>query len=143
VALFSQADLIGSVPEIAQLLTLDDDGNSVADDGVFDAVLAEATEWIEGYLEQAGETLADPPPKRLKHLGMKYAEYTLWRRRGHAERTKQLYEEWIKPANAWLDRIAAGSETLEPVAIDGSADSGGDVISETARTYPTGGGLMA
>lgn len=135
-ALFTQADLIGSVPEIAQLLTLDDDNDAIADSASFEAVLAETQAWIEGFLDQAGLTLSDPPQKRIKHLAMKYAEYTLWRRRGHAERTKQLYDEWIHPGAAWLERVATGAETLLP------SSGGAEVISEPARTFSSSGGLM-
>jgi len=140
-ALFSQSDLLAAMPEAIQLLAADDaataedleDADVVA---VFDAIVAEATDWITGYLEQAGLTLAATPPTRLKHLGIKYAEYTLWRRRGHADRAKQIYEEWIKPGADWLAKIASGAESLSPPAED---DEPSGAIIEDSKTYNPGG----
>ena len=139
-ALFSQTDLIAGIPEITQLVTLDDDGDQIADVGVFDSVLAEATDWIEGYLEQAGLSIPSTVPKRLKHLGVKYAEYTLWRRRGHSERMKELFDNWLKPGAAYLEKVSRGEESL---AADSAADTTGTVISEPARTHDEAGRMMA
>ena len=138
--LFTQDELTAAVPESIQLLALDDDADNAADSGLFEKVLADAETWIGGYLEQAGLALADyVTNKRLKHLGIRYAEYSLWNRRGQAERTKKIYDEWIKPGMTWLEKVASGAETLTAAAQGGSAAS---VITEPARTYDAAGRLM-
>jgi len=138
-ALFAQSDLEDAFPEATSLLAMDDDGDGVADSGVFTRLLAAATEFIEGYLQQCGGSIADPPQKRLKHIGLRYAEYTLWRRRGHTARADAVYEQWLKPEMVWLDRIANGKEALKPGATE---DGAATAITEPAKTHLSGGGLM-
>ena len=140
-ALFSQSDLVASIPEATQLLALDDNSDGAADTGAFAAVLADAEVWIAGYLEQAGLTLPSPAPSRLKHLGMRYAEYTLWRRRGAAEKAKQVYEEWLARGIKWLERIASGEESLLPLPLgDPAAEPG--AITAPAKSHASDGRLM-
>jgi hypothetical protein len=140
VALFAQEELQAAVPEAIQLLALDDDADDAADTGLFDKILADVENWIGGYLEQAGISLDSVlSNKRLKHLGMKYAEYSLWRRRGQGERSGKIYEEWIEPGMKWLARIATGAEALEVVL---TAGAGATVVSEPARTFDAAGRLM-
>jgi hypothetical protein len=137
-SLFSKAELVAAMPEATQHLALDDGDDGQQVDAIFAAVLAEAEAWIGGYLQQAGLELADPPHERLKHAGLKYAEYTLWNRRGHAERAKQVYEQWIEPAMEWLARVARREESLTP---DDEALTPPGAIVETMRSYPTDGRL--
>ena len=139
--LFTQSDQVASIPEATQLLALDDNADGSADSGAFAAVLADAEQWIAGYLEQAGITLLNPPPARLKHLGVRYAEYTLWRRRGGAEKASKIYEEWLEPGMMWLERIARGQEKLSPQAPGDPATQAG-AITEPAKSYPSDGRLL-
>ncbi len=138
-SLFTRDDLIAAIPDSHILLATDDDGEDGTDEAVFASVLVDATAWINGYLEQAGLAIPDPVPSRLKHIGVKYAEYALHRRRGNAERAAQVYEEWIKPAMLWLGKIATGAETLLP--IDDDVTPGG-LVSEPSRTHFPQGGMM-
>lgn len=142
-ALFTQDDFTAAVPEAFQLLALDDDADGTQDTGLFDKLIAAATTWIEGFLDQAGLELGDPPHARLKHYGLKYGEYELWRRRGHHERAKDIYEQWIAPGEKWLSKIATGQESLTPpTEATGDTDQAG-VITEDAKTYEDGGRLLA
>jgi len=134
--LFTREDLIGGIPDAYILLATDDEVNTDTTDAVFDSVLDDTTKWIMGYLEQAGLALPEPPPSRLKHYAVKYAEYSLHRRRG-SPKADTIYTEWIKPAMTWLDRIATGQEQLTP-----PAETPGGIVSEPSRTLPHTGGMM-
>ncbi|NQT92544.1 MAG: DUF1320 family protein [Lentisphaerae bacterium] len=138
--LFTQDDLLSAFPESTQLLALDDDADNEADSGVFDSIMEAAETWIGGYLEQVGIALASVlTNKRLKHLGLRYAEYTLWRRRGHVEKAEAVYDQWIAPGMKWLDRVATGAESLVATPAGASEAS---AVSEPARTYDPAGRLM-
>lgn len=137
-SLFTQEDLIAAIPDAEILMAMDDEVNHDTTDEVFDSILADAVRWVNGYLEQAGLAMPEPPPSRLKHCGIKYAEYALHRRRSNSAKAKEIYEEWIKPAMHWLERIATGQESLLPK----ETDTPGGIVSEPSRTH-SHGRLMA
>jgi phage gp36-like protein len=139
-AIFTQDDLKAFVPEAYQAMAMDDANTGMIDDDVFDSILQACEDWIVGYLEQAGLTLDDPAPRRLKVAAMRYAEYTLWDRRGHTERADACYKRWIEPLMTWLGKIARGDETLIPLDAD-TTDIAAAII-EDARTYDPCGRLM-
>lgn len=138
-ALFTTDDLKAFIPEAYQVMALDDENFGSLDVPVFNSVHQAAEDWISGYLEQAGITIGDPVPKRLKVAAMRYAEFTIWDRRGEFTRSKAVYENWIANLEKWLGKIATGAETLIPIA---AADDTADAITEPARTYNPSGGLM-
>jgi len=139
-ALFTQDDLKAFIPEAYQEMAMDDDGIGMLDETVFASILQACLDWITGYLEQAGLTLDDPAPRRIKVAAMRYAEYMLWDRRGHFEKAKACYDNWIKPAMVWLDKIATGAELIVPPAP--SDETIASVLTEPARTFNPDGGLM-
>lgn len=136
-SLFTKGDLLAAIPDAYILLATDDSADSDTTDAVFGAILVDASAWINGYLEQACLTLPDPPPARLKHIGVKYAEYALHRRRNNAVMAERIYDEWIRPAMKWLERIATGSESL----VSGETTVGG-LVSEPARFQSENGSMM-
>jgi phage gp36-like protein len=137
--LFSRNDLIAGIQDASLLLHLDDDSDGAEDSGLLASVHDDALNWINGYLQQAGIELPVSIPARLKHSAVKYAEYSLWTRRGGIERAKSVYDQWIKPAMVWLERIARGEETLVPPDVD---DTPAGAIVEAAKTTNSSGGLM-
>ena len=136
--LFSTDDLIASIADADLLQHLDDDSDGAEDQQIIESVHDSALNFINGYLEQAGTEVPDPVPARLKHTALKYAEYCLLNRRHAQERAAAIYEQWIKPAMAWLSRIASGEELLQPVEDDQTPPG---AIVEPAKTTPSGGGL--
>ncbi len=138
-SLFTQTDLIAAIPNVHLLMAMEDDQDSDTIDSVFESILADAERWISGYLEQAGLEIPDPVPSRLRHAGIKYAEYMLHRRRNNATFAERVYEEWIRPASKWLERIATGAESLVPITAD---DTPGGLVAEPSKLNTPAGGLM-
>ena len=136
--LFGKDDLVASISDADLLQHLDDDSDGAEDLQIIESLHADSLNFINGYLDQAGIVVADPVPARLKHTALKYAEYSLLNRRHAQERAAAIYEQWIKPAMAWLSRIASGEELLQPVEDDQTPPG---AIVEPAKTTPSGGGL--
>ena len=137
---FTRADLVAGIQDADLLLHLDDDADGAEDAQLIESLNSEAEKWIMGYLEQAGVEMPSSIPARLQHCAIKYAEYLLWSRRKAAERADKVYEQWIAPAMAWLDKIARGVEVLLPADADDETPPG--AITETAKTTSSGGSMM-
>jgi hypothetical protein len=132
-SLFTQAEMVASMPASKMLLGMDDDGDSVEDEGLFASILTSAEDFVGGYLDQAGiARWPDPLPARLKTAGMNFALYKLYERRGMQNEMKTQMENWVSPDRTWLSRIANGEESLSPAVTE--PDTGGAVVSEPART---------
>ena len=132
-SLFTQTEMIASIPASKMLLGIDDDGDAIEDDGLFDAILRKAEDFVGGYLDQAGiPRWPDPLPARLKIAAMNFALYLLYERRGMQNEKKTQMEDWVSPDRTWLSRIANGEESLSPSVPESFTD--GAVVSEPART---------
>lgn len=137
-ALFTRQDLIAAIQDASLLALLDDSGTG-EDSVVLAAIQAEAEEWVNGYLEAAGIGIPNPVPARLRFNAIKYAEYGLWRRRGADARAKVLYDDWIAPAAAWLERVALGEERLTAAS---ASDLEAEAITEKSRLYNESGTML-
>jgi len=141
--LYTLADLEAIIPSDFLLLAMDDDGDGIIDQGVFDAIHGMAQGRILGFLEQAGiPAIPDPAPTRLRHFAQRYAEMMLYRRRGQFERARDIQESFLAGEEKWLGRIATGQESLLPAADPAASDSISGAIVEDAKSYLSTGGMM-
>lgn len=138
-AYITKADLIASIADVRLAQALDDNRDGQEDNGLWAAISAEVDNFIGGYLDQAGISTIDPVPGRLKFAALRYAEYRLLFRSKLPDRAKEVYDQWIKPAMAWLERIATREESL---AMESQGSVSGAVISEPSRIYSESGRLM-
>jgi phage gp36-like protein len=137
-------DLIAQIPSQYLLQALDDDGDGEADEGVLDAIVAEAEMWVEGYLQEAGITTPDAQGlhSRIKHSVLMYAKYRVFDRRGIREESQAVYDQWIKPAVAWFEKLAVRRAALTPEQGAGKVP-GASIITAPSRTHSATGRDMA
>lgn len=119
-------DLTGDMPEQKIIEALDDDGDGIADETAFRAVLASAN-------ERAAAIFGGEVPAQYSvaagHSVRVFALDLLYRRRGVADEANP----WSKLAEEEATRLRALASGTE--AIDASSD--GVVISKPARVYNT------
>lgn len=119
-------DLTGDMPEQKIIEALDDDGDGIADETAFRAVLASAN-------ERAAAIFGGEVPAQYSvaagHAVRIFALDLLYRRRGVADEANP----WSKLAEEEATRLRALASGTE--AIDASSD--GVVISKPARVYNT------
>jgi phage gp36-like protein len=135
-----QTALKGKVPDDLLLQALDDNGDGVADEGVWDAISADVDRASDGRLEgRYTVPLAAPHPAVVAEAAIVFAAEGVYMRRGLAGDQNP----WTKQADTFrkrLEAIGAGEQTLKndlaPVK------SGGAVISEPSRTYDEANRLM-
>ena len=121
-------DLIGDMPEQKIIEALDDDGDGLADESAFRAVLASANERAAAIF---GGNVPPQYSVAAGHAVRVFCLDLLYRRRGTADEANP----WTKLAEAQearLRALAAGTE-----AIDASTD--GVVISKPAKIYNSTG----
>lgn len=139
-AYFIQSEIESVIPPQFLLDALDDDGDGVADAGLFDRIADQASGEADAILGQRYATPFEAPvPAIVAHAARLFACAIIYRRRGVSEEANP----WAAPAKdmaSKLGRIASGSEPLTPDA-DRAQDSV-SVISETAKTYAADGGLL-
>jgi hypothetical protein len=137
----SQADLKGKVPDDLLLQALDDDGDGVADDGVWDGISADVDKAINGPLEgRYSVPLAAPYPYLVTEAALIFACEAIYMRRGLAGKDQN---PWVTRADAMRKRLEAIGNGEQPLtATAGQLKSGGAVIGEPARTYDESGRLM-
>ncbi len=129
-AAFTMEDLLGCLPWQKLTEALDDDGDGIADDAVFEAVLGAA-------LDRARAAFGGEPPARHEAAARRAARVflldLLYRRRGVADE-----------ANPWARQAAEEEERLRALAtgaeaVDATED--GVVIAKPAKIYGSTGVL--
>lgn len=140
----TEEEFKGQLPARFVTAALDDDNDGSADSGVLSAIVTDAENWIDGYLEAAGieKPVTASLHPRLKHSALKYALYTLYDRRGMSEQAERIYKEWIGPAMKWLEALSTRKENLTPAQGAANASST-SIITETSKLHRTGGGNLA
>lgn len=108
----TQADIASELPPEFQLEALDDDGDGVADPGLWDKVEASAAERIDGILGQRFSVpFTAPVPAIVRSAARVFVLELLYFRRGIDP------NPWAKRAGdieQKLNRIADGDEPLTP-----------------------------
>lgn len=140
-AYIEQSELTSEVPSQFILEALDDDSDGAADPGVWDAIAASVGQAIDAALGQRYEVpFVDPLPAIVKLAAKVFSASALYKRRGYTEEKNP----WAKQEAILmkkLDAIGTGEEPLTPKAERKNPSA--SVISETAKTVPAGGGLIA
>lgn len=134
-----QADLEGKIPQQLLLQALDDNGDGLADDGVWDKLVTDVESAINSRLE-ANYTipLETPVPAIITEAAKVLAAEAIYMRRG----LTGDQNPWTKQADAMrkrLEDIGSGSVQLLPNKTP--QGSSGTVISDTSRLN-TGDQLM-
>lgn len=134
-----QSDLDGKIPAQLLLQALDDNGDGLADDGVWDKIVVDVESAINSRLEgNYAIPLAAPVPAIISEAAKVLAAEAIYLRRGLAGQQNP----WVEQADAMrkrLEEIGSGKLPLTPVTTpQGPA---GVVITETSRLN-TGDCLM-
>lgn len=134
-----QSDLDGKIPAQLLLQALDDNGDGLADDGVWDKIVVDVESAINSRLEgNYTIPLAEPIPAIISEAAKVLAAEAVYLRRGLAGDQNP----WVKQADAMrkrLEEIGSGDKPLKPdTAPQGPS---GIVITETSR-LTTGDCLM-
>jgi phage gp36-like protein len=132
-------DLDGKVPAQLLLQALDDNGDGLADDGVWDKIVVDVESAINSRLEgNYAIPLAEPLPAIVSEAAKILAAEAVYQRRG----LSGDQNPWVKQADAMrkrLEDIGSGDKPLKPdTAPQGPS---GVVINETSRLN-TGGYMM-
>jgi hypothetical protein len=126
------------------LQALDDDGDGLEDEGVWDAIAAEADEAVEGFLEgrYAIPFAEGSVPRIVSNAAKLFALETLYMRRGYSKDTDPP-NPWAAAATAMrarLARIGAGEEPLHPdTGVGGAPGDTVVVVTEPSRTTSSSG----
>lgn len=136
----TQAALKGKIPDDLLLQALDDNGDGVADDGVWDSISDDVDKAINGPLEGTYDVpLAEPYPYVVTESAIIFACEAIYMRRGLA--TKDV-NPWVTRADAMRKRLEdIGSGTIPLTKEKTASGPEGTVISETSKLN-TGGNLM-
>ena len=134
-----QTDLKGKVPAQLLLQALDDNGDGVADDGVWDEIIVDVESAINSRLEgNYAIPLAEPIPAIISEAAKILAAEAVYLRRS----LTGDQNPWVKQADAMrkrLEDIGSGKLPLTPVT--NPQGPTGVVITETSRLQ-TGDYLM-
>lgn len=131
-------DLHGAIPPAFLVQALDDDGDGVADDGLFEVIAEQVSEDIDAVLGQRYPIpFVEPWPATVKSAARTLAAEALYARRVTPEQNP-----WRSQANALRERLAKiGSGEIPLTASDKPQLPSGVVISEPARTHSHSGRL--
>jgi len=141
---FTRSSVTAKVPPKFLLQALDDDGDGIEDDGLWDAIAEDACDAVDSFL---GGRFAVPfaegsVPALAAEAAKLFALETLYQRRGY-ERDTEPPNPWSNAASAIrarLKRIAAGDEPLMPEGGAGAVPgSSVQVVTEESRTTSRSG----
>ena len=132
-------DLIGLLPTTHLTEALDDDGDGVADAGVFDSVADSVSREIESKVGQRYTTpFPYPYPAVVVYAARILALEALYNRRGQKD-DKNPFAKQADAQRTKLDAIGAGTQPLQPGTK--RADPSATVITEESKTKPARGTL--
>jgi phage gp36-like protein len=110
-----QSDIAGDIPAPFLIEALDDDGDGLADDGVWDAVAASVATEIDGVLGQRFPVPFVTVPAVVKAAAQILALSKLYTRRGFSG-DKNPWDEQAEAVRTKLNAIADGDQPLQPGA---------------------------
>lgn len=130
-------DLKGEIPDEFLTQALDDDGDGVADSGVWDQIAAQASTDVDAFIGgRYTVPLSAPIPATVSRAARIFALEKLYLRRGVQPNPWKAQADELR---ALLGKIGTGEVPLS-VAVNRAKPSG-TVISETARTHSPNGNL--
>lgn len=134
-----QADVSVDIPPSFIVEALDDDGDGVADVGLWDQVAAAASTAVDSRLGQRYATpFVSPIPAIVTEAARIFASEMLYNRRGVAK-DKNPFTEAADALREKLDLIGQGKQPLTP-AIQRQQPSA-SVITERSKTFSVSGAL--
>jgi hypothetical protein len=135
----SQSDLAAIIPPAYILGALDDDGDGIADAGLWDTVCLAADRMINSRLAPRFSVPLNPAPDIIIEAKKVFLAEMIYLRRG----VSGEQNPWTDQAAALrkrLERIASGDEEL--TAGSASARPGGALISEPSKLYQPNGQML-
>jgi phage gp36-like protein len=135
-----QTSLKGKVPDDLLLQALDDDGDGMADVGVWESISCDVDRAIDGRLEgRYAVPLAEPLPSVVAEAATVFAAEAVYLRRS----LSGDQNPWTKQAETFRKRLEDIGAGLQPLtnAIK-AVKSGGAVIGEAARLYDESNRLL-
>ncbi len=139
---FLRTEIAATVGARAMLEALDDDGDGVLDEAVWDAVAAAACNEVDGILGQRYATpfaAAPDAPSLIAAAAAIFCCETLYLRRGFGDAKTNPFLTRADAIRTKLDDIAAGRAPLTPTAIRPRPSV--SVVTEPARTSSAAGSL--
>jgi phage gp36-like protein len=131
------ATLVAEVPPQFVLQALDDDGDGVADTGLFDQVVANAQAEVDGLLGQRyAVPFQNPVPAIVVDATTKFVAEKLYSRRG-LDGEKNPWSKKAADVRALLKQIAKGEVPLTPAASREKPSA--SAITEASRTHSSRG----
>jgi phage gp36-like protein len=135
-----QSDLEGRVPADVVIEALDDDRDGSADPGVFEKIVSDVEQAINGRLEgRFSVPLDEPLPYSIREGAVILGCEALYLRRGRAGEANPFYRQ-AEAFRARLEKIGRGDEPLK--YNEAPAATGGTAITEESRTYQASGEMM-
>ena len=108
----NDSDLVGLIPPDFLTQALDDNGDGVADDGLLDLIIAQASEEIDGYIGRRYPLpLLTPYPEVITSSAKALAAEALYKRRG-IEDQKNPWSAKARSIRMLLQSIAQGTTPL-------------------------------
>ena len=123
----TQQDVIDTYGQEALTVAADRDGDGVADPGVADKALADASELMDSYLGKRYDLPLPTVPEVLKPVCVDIALYRM--SQGPATLTDEIKDRY-RAALRWLERVADGKVSLG--LPDSPPSAGGGVHVESA-----------
>ena len=139
----TRAKVEGRVPPAFLVEALDDDADGSEDAGVFDQLVADASDEIDAYLEGRYALPLGSTPKLVSTAALFIVCEALYERRGYTADTDPK-NPWSQRAANVRDKLAAVSKGEMPLELD--IDKGGSqvtAVTEAAKTTPSSGKNLA
>lgn len=129
-------DIAALIPPAFLVQALDDNGDGAADDGVFDLVLGQVSDDINGYLGlRYALPLGEPYPDIVVSAARVFVAEKLYKRRGTADEANPWSAEASQKRTILKD-ISLGKAPLSPT-ID-RQDPSASIITQPMRSTPQG-----
>lgn len=138
-AYITQSDIAGQVPAAFLLQALDDDGDGLADAGIWDGIVSAAQNEIDGRLAAAYSVpFSSPVPALIKAVCSVLALWLVYKRRG----ITGAANPWDELANKWLDKLNKVGEGKETIDVNLPVGIQGVVLSEASRLFSESNSLL-
>lgn len=130
-AYVTQAQIEALLPPAHLADMLDDDGDSIADEGLLDTIIAGADQEVDSALAGIYNVPFDPAPAIVSQAALCFVLERLYARRIVGDEKNP----WQSKANAWRERLKLIGTGKAPLAANESrAVAAGGAIVEDART---------